>query len=218
VAHALLRAAFRGALWVRVNAFPVITHSWRRQAFHSRYSQECEHGTLRTCATWVLRQLGEYCSAAGTADPYGRITDWTGAAALDMGGSILGLMPTRVVRFLASALAAFLLAQLIPALAFASSDASDASCCCKDKSASCCRRMHGMPHRRSFGPAFSSRECCGQCQISVRQSQPVADSVTPAILCTELAPAISSPLAWLGWIPSAHHDAVLFERPPPSAL
>jgi hypothetical protein len=121
-------------------------------------------------------------------------------------------MPTRVLRFLAGVLAAFLLAQLIPSLAFASPDS--ASCCCKDKNASCCRRMHG----HSSGPALSSRECSGQCQISVRQSQPVAETVAPATASAELAPAISSPLVWLGWIPSAHHDAALFERPPPSAL
>jgi hypothetical protein len=123
-------------------------------------------------------------------------------------------MPARALRFLAGALVGFLLSQPIPALTFASSDA--ASCCCKDKSASCCRRMHGMPHGDSSGPAFSSRECCGQCQISVRQSQPVAVTVAPTAAFGEPALASSSPLARLGWIPSARHDAVLFERPPPS--
>ena len=125
-------------------------------------------------------------------------------------------MPTRVLRFLVGVLAFVLLAQPVPALAFASSDAGDAPCCCKSKSASCCRRSHHSSGPAS-GPAFSSRECCNQCQIMVRQSQPVAGVVAPATTLTE-PPAVAPPLAWLGWIPSAHHDAVLFERPPPSLI
>jgi hypothetical protein len=147
---------------------------------------------------------------AGAAVRFARVP-WTEAFACF--GRILSCMAARVVRLLASALVAFLLAQLIPALAFASSDGADcASSCGKDKMA-CCRRSH-----HSSGPAFSSRECSSQCQISVRQSQPVAGTVAPTTAFAELAPAISSPLARLGWIPSAQHDAVLFERPPPSTV
>src|SRR5271154_5031813 len=85
--------------------------------------------------------------------------------------SILGLMPTRLARFLACALAVFLLAQPIPALAFSSSGGDCASSCCHD-SMSCCRKSH----RHTSGPAFSSRECCQQCHVSVRQNQPVAET------------------------------------------
>jgi len=120
-------------------------------------------------------------------------------------------MPTRVVRFLAGVLAVFLLAQPISSLAFASPDS--AACCCKDKSAMCCRRS-----QHSSGPAFSSRECCEQCHVSVRQSQPAAESVAPATQGTELAPAPLLVLLRQPWIPSARHDAALFERPPPSTL
>jgi len=120
-------------------------------------------------------------------------------------------MPTRVLRFLAGVLAVFLLAQPVPALAFASTDS--AACCCKDKSAMCCRRS-----QHASGPAFSSRDCGGQCHISVRQSQPVAESLAPAALGTELAPALLPVLLRQPWIPSARHDAALFERPPPFTL
>jgi hypothetical protein len=130
--------------------------------------------------------------------------------------SILGLMPTRVVRFLVGVLALVLLAQPIPPLAFASSDS--ASCCCRGKSATCCRRMHGMPHGHSSGPALSSRECCGQCQISVRQSQPVAATVAPATTFAEPAPAISRAIAALDGFRSTHSDLALYQRPPPSAV
>jgi len=128
---------------------------------------------------------------------------------------ILGVMSSRAARCFAIALVAFLLAQPVPFLAFGS-NASDESCCCKDKSATCCRRAHGHTlHWDTSGPAFSSRDCGGQCQVSVRNSQPVAETVAPALAGVELAPAISSPLARSGWIPSARHDAALFERPPP---
>jgi len=120
-------------------------------------------------------------------------------------------MPTHVVRFFSGVLAVFLLAQPVPALAFASSDS--AACCCKDKSAMCCRRS-----QHSSGPAFSSGDCGGQCHVSVRQSQPVAESHAPATLGTELAPTVLPVLLRQPWIPSARHEAALFERPPPSTL
>jgi len=119
-------------------------------------------------------------------------------------------MPSRLARWFATALVAFLFAQPIPFAAFAQ-NANDMPCC-NDKGMSCCRRSH----KHTSGPAFSSRDCCGQCQVSISKSQPVAETVPPARACAHLAPAISSPLAWVGWIPSARHDATLFERPPPS--
>jgi len=131
-------------------------------------------------------------------------------------------MSSRLARWFAIALVAFLFAQPIPLLAFAA-DSSDAPCCCKAKSASCCRRSHGhmahgeASHGDTAGPAFSSRECCGQCQVSVRKSQPVAEAMAPAMARAELAPAVAPALAPMCWIPSVRHDAVLFERPPPSA-
>jgi len=131
---------------------------------------------------------------------------------------ILGVMPSRMARWFAFALVVFLFAQPIPFLAFAA-DSSDASCCCKGKSASCCRRSHGhAAHGDTSGPALSSRECCGQCQVSVRNTQPVAESIDPTAACVELAPTPASPATVMCWIPSARHDAALFERPPPSAV
>jgi hypothetical protein len=121
-------------------------------------------------------------------------------------------MRTRVLRFIASALAVFLLAQPIPALAFASADS--ASCCCKDKSASCCRRSH----RHSAGPELSSHDCCDQCNISVRQSQPVAGIVAPTTTFVEPAPAASELIAALDGFRSTHSDLALYQRPPPSAI
>ncbi len=129
---------------------------------------------------------------------------------------ILSIMPSRTARWFALALVVFLFAQPIPFLAFAQ-DASDGSCCCKDKSMSCCRRSHHHAGSES-GPAFSSRDCCGQCQVSVRKSQPVAATVVPATARRELAPAISPLPARLTWIPCARRDAALFQRPPPSAV
>ena len=127
-------------------------------------------------------------------------------------------MPPRTARWFAFALVVFLFAQPIPFLAFAQS-AGDGFSCCKDKdaknamNASCCRRSHAKPS----GPAFSSRDCCSQCQVSVSESQPVAKGLAPACSGAELVSAIAAPMAWLGWIPSARHDATLFERPPPTA-
>ncbi|MBV9770333.1 MAG: hypothetical protein JOZ32_12230 [Bryobacterales bacterium] len=122
-------------------------------------------------------------------------------------------MPTRVAHWFALALAAFLLVQPIPFLAFASS-ADNMPCGCKDGSMSCCRRSHG----HSSGPVFSSRNCCEQCHVSVRQSRPVAESVAPTIIRAEVAPIASSPIARFSWIPSALHQPALFERPPPFAV
>jgi len=49
-----------------------------------------------------------------------------------------------------------------------------------------------MSHGDTSGPAFSSRDCCGQCQVSVRKSQPVAGTVPPARTFAQLAPAVLS--------------------------
>ncbi|HTB20770.1 MAG TPA: hypothetical protein VK708_21750 [Bryobacteraceae bacterium] len=126
-------------------------------------------------------------------------------------------MPWRAARWFAIALVAFLLAQPFPFLAFAQ-DSSDGSCCCKGKNASCCRRSHGHAgHMDSSGPALSSRQCCGQCQVSVRANRPVAATLAAVRQDAELAPAIAMPPAWTGWIPSSRQDAALFERPPPQA-
>src|SRR6202522_2247810 len=125
-------------------------------------------------------------------------------------------MPSRSARWFALALVVFLLAQPLPFLAFAL-NTSDGSSCCKEKSMSCCRRSHHHASPES-GPAFSSRDCCGQCQVSVRKSQPVAETVAPRIVWEQLAPAISALSAWPSWIPCARHDAALFQRPPPSAV
>ena len=131
-------------------------------------------------------------------------------------GRILSVMPSRAARWFAFALVLFLFAQPIPFLAFAA-DSSDAPSCCKGKSASCCRRSHGhAAHGDTSGPAFSSRECCGECQVSVRDSQPVAENIDPTEACVELWPAAGSPATPMSWNPSARHDVALFERPPPS--
>jgi hypothetical protein len=128
---------------------------------------------------------------------------------------ILGVMPSRTVRWFALALVAFLFAQPISALAFTSD--ADGMSCCKDGSMKCCRRSHGHTAQgKTSGPAFSSRDCCGGCQVAVRKSQPVAEMVVSGRASTQLGPAISPTLTWLGWTPSARHDAPLFERPPPS--
>jgi len=129
--------------------------------------------------------------------------------------SILALMPSRVIRFLVGVLSFVLLAQPIPALAFASQDST--SCCCKDSSASCCRRSHHLSGPAS-GPAFSSRDCCGQCQVLIRQTQPVAETVAPVIAFAQPAPRISKATAALDGFPSTHSDLALYQRPPPSAL
>jgi|SRR5580698_11031069 len=122
-------------------------------------------------------------------------------------------MPTRVVRILASALAVFLLAQPISVLAFASQDA--ASCCCKDnKSASCCRRSHA----HSAGPALSSRDCCGQCHVSVRGNRPAGEAAAPATVHAGLLPALSRAMARRDSFYSPHYDPTLFQRPPPFAV
>jgi hypothetical protein len=134
---------------------------------------------------------------------------------------ILNIMPSRTARWFAVALVVFLFAQPIPFLAFAQG-AGDGSSCCQDKNAkdaknaknaSCCRRSHAKPS----GPGFSSRDCCGQCQAPVSESQPVAESLAHASSGAELVSAIALPLARLGWIPSIRHDVTLFERPPPIA-
>jgi hypothetical protein len=127
-------------------------------------------------------------------------------------------MPLPTSRWLAIAVVVFLFAQPIPFSALAQ-QSSDASCCCKNKTAGCCRRSHkhalqGEPD----GPAFSSRDCCDQCQVSVRRSQPAAEMAAPAARCVELAPSVAPAPAWAGWIPSPRHDPALFERPPPYAI
>jgi hypothetical protein len=119
-------------------------------------------------------------------------------------------MSTRPARWFALALVAFLLAQPIPFLAFGA-DANDA-CCCKNMSGSCCRRSH----HHSSGPEISSRECCQQCHVAVRQSQ--APAATVAISASgELAHTLLRPASNSGWIAIVRHDDALFERPPPSA-
>ena len=126
---------------------------------------------------------------------------------------ILGLMSLRSARWFAIALVTFLLAQTIPFLAFASDDGCDMPCC-KGMHGMCCRRMHMHPS----GPAFTSRDCCTQCQVWVRKSQPVAETRPPANVTASSEVAISAPLARLSWIPSPQHDAALFQRPPPSTI
>jgi len=127
-------------------------------------------------------------------------------------------MSLRQARWFAIALVAFLLAQPISLLALAL-DSGDAACCCKGMSASCCRRSHrhgGQPD--SSGPAFSSRDCCGQCQIAVSRIQPVAAIAAAGRRNLELAPAVAPPPKPGSWTRSTRHDAALFERPPPSTL
>jgi hypothetical protein len=70
-------------------------------------------------------------------------------------------------------------------------------------------------HGHTSGPAFSSRDCCEQGQISVRQSQPVAESVAPAMMFAEPAPAISETIAALVGFRSTRPDFALYQRPPP---
>jgi len=127
-------------------------------------------------------------------------------------------MPLPASRWFAIAVVVFLFAQPVPFAAFAQ-QAGDGSCCCKDKTASCCRRSHQRALQAgSSGPAFLSRDCCGQCQVSVRNSQPVAETAAPPARCAELAPAVAPAAAWSGWMPCARHDSALFERPPPFAV
>jgi len=128
-------------------------------------------------------------------------------------GRILSVMLSRTARWFATALVAFLFAQPIPILAFASDDS--AMSCCHD-GMSCCRRSHH--HSSNSGPEFSSRDCCERCQVAVRQSQPVAESVAPSAAFAEFAPAISSPPAPSSWISWVRRDAALFQRPPPSSI
>jgi len=125
---------------------------------------------------------------------------------------ILSVMPSRAARWLSVALAAFLLTQPIAFEAFAAAS-KDASSCCKDKNACCCRKSHG----KTSGPALSSRDCGSQCQVSVRNSEPVAAATAPRNADAELQPAISIACARPGWTPSLHSDTALFERPPPFA-
>jgi hypothetical protein len=121
-----------------------------------------------------------------------------------------------MARWFALALVVFLFAQPIPFQAFGQDTGSECPCC---KDMKCCRRMHGhMPPGDTSGPAFSSRDCCGQCQVSVRKTRPVAENFAPAVAFSELAPSISSPETRASWTPSSWLDAVLFERPPPSSF
>src|ERR1700677_4777528 len=118
-------------------------------------------------------------------------------------------MLPRTARWFAIALVAFLFAQPIPFLAFASD--ADGMSCCKDGSMKCCRRSQGhVSPGDPSGPALSSRDCCGTCQVAVHKSQPVAETVPPPVAYAQLAPASSAPLPWVGWVPSARHDAPLF--------
>ena len=131
---------------------------------------------------------------------------------------ILEVMPSRTSRWFATALVIFFLAQPVPWLALAQ-DAGDPPCCCKGMGGSCCRRNHrhgSSMHPADSGPAFSSRDCCGGCQVSVRKSQPAAVIAVPARATAHIAPAVAIPLGTLGWISPAPLDPVLFGRPPPS--
>jgi hypothetical protein len=119
-------------------------------------------------------------------------------------------MPSRTARWIATALAAFLFAQPVSLLAF-SLNAGGMSCC-KDGSMSCCRRSHHHPS----GLEFSARDCCEQCQVAVRQSQPVAETMVQVTMDGGPAPLISRLPAPQSWIPSDSAEAPLFERPPPS--
>jgi len=121
-------------------------------------------------------------------------------------------MVSRGVRLIAIALAVFFLAQQVPILAFAE-DSGDQSCCCKDKSASCCRRSH----HKTAGPGLSSRESCCGCVIWVRHSQPVA---AIAVRVGTLAGfvAVRAAVAPVTRMASAQRDTALFQRPPPSLV
>jgi hypothetical protein len=125
-------------------------------------------------------------------------------------------MPSRTARWFALALVVFLIAQPIPFQAFGQDTSSECPCC---KDMKCSMRSHGhTPPGDTSGPAFSSRDCCDQCQVSVRKTRPVAETFAPAIAFAELVPKISSPSPRPSWIPSAWLDVVLFERPPPSSF
>jgi len=121
-------------------------------------------------------------------------------------------MPVRTARLVAFALALFFLTQAVPVVAFAQ-DSQDQACCCKDKTASCCRRSH----HQKFGLGLSSRESCCGCMVWVRHNQPVAAMtvrVGPGIALRPAAVAVARATRFA----PAHHDAVLFERPPPSSI
>jgi hypothetical protein len=130
--------------------------------------------------------------------------------------SILGFMPARLARILSLALALFLFAQPIPSVASALAKNSDACCCCgKGKCMRCCRRMHNMAHMKSMGPALSSRDCCSQCQVSVRMNQSFSEPAAPPILSIATALESSYAVARYVLFVSRPFDSALFGRPPP---
>ncbi len=126
---------------------------------------------------------------------------------------ILNVMPSRTARWFALALVAFLFAQPIPFLAFASN--AGGMSCCKDKSMKCCRRSHGHAGRNRV-PRFPLASAAGRARFRVHKSQPVAETVPPARHAPNWRPRFRR--RWLGWagfllLATMH---ALFERPPPS--
>jgi len=120
-------------------------------------------------------------------------------------------MSARLARILSrlftSALVLFLLGQPFVALAF--DQAAGMSCC---KNACCCRKSHG----HTDGPALTSRDCGGQCHVSIRNTQPVAANIGHEQSSAQPAPAFIPETAYKAWLPCARPNPVLFERPPPS--
>jgi len=113
-------------------------------------------------------------------------------------------------RLFASALIVFLFAQPFTALAFDDCSGMSSMACCKDKC--CCRRMH----HASMGTGLTSKDCCGQCHISIRNTQPVATSIDPPPPDVKLAPVLAKAVFHPAWVPLTRPNPVLFERPPPS--
>jgi hypothetical protein len=121
-------------------------------------------------------------------------------------------MMLRLARWIACALLVCLAAEPLPFLNFGAASSMSGDCC-KDKQACCCRRSHV----HALGPVLTAGAPCGSsCPIAVRNTKVVAAISPPAAIQAAAAPSTGSVSEQLAGFARSHHDAFLYQRPPPA--